>query len=89
MTKSFKKSKVTILFAVLLLAGLMSVGFKQSALAFSIDTSNIHLNFDNLVGSPGAQGPPGDKGPIGETGDKGPIGDIGPIGPPGIPGPIF
>ncbi|MGN6709409.1 MAG: hypothetical protein ACTHKF_08695 [Candidatus Nitrosocosmicus sp.] len=80
MTKSFKKSKVTILFAVLLLAGLMSVGFKQSALAFSIDTSNIHLNFDNLVGSPGAPGPPGDKGPIG---------DIGPIGPPGIPGPIF
>jgi hypothetical protein len=72
------------LFTVLLLAGLMSGGFKQSALAFSIDTGNIHLNFDNLVGSPGAQGPPGPTGDKGPTGDQGPI---GPIGPPGIPGP--
>lgn len=88
--KSYKKSTITLLLTVALLAGLISVVFKQSALAFSIDVGNIHMNFDNLLGSPGAQGPPGPQGPQGDKGDKGDTGAQGPkgnTGPSGAPCP--
>jgi hypothetical protein len=66
----------------------MSVAFKQSALAFSIDFSglpgfgdNQGLNFFGIKGEKGdtvATGPQGEKGDKGDNGDKGDTGLQGP-----------
>src|SRR6476620_7056360 len=100
---SYMKSSITILFTVALLTELMSVAFKQSALAFSIDFSglpglgdNQGLNFfgiKGVKGDTGPQGPPGEKGEKGDTGEqglpglKGDKGDKGDTGPQGEQGP--
>ena len=90
---SYRKSSITILFTVALLTELMSVAFKQSALAFSIDFSglpgfgdNQGLNFFGIKGIKGDTGPQGergekcDKGDKGDTGAQGPQGEQGPAG---------
>jgi hypothetical protein len=82
---SYRKSSITILFTVALLTGLMSVAFKQSTFAFSIDFSGLPgfgdsqgLNFfKGLKGDTGAQGIKGDTGATGPQGDKGDKGDSG------------
>jgi len=90
---SYRKSSITILFTVALLTGLVSVLFKQSALAFSIDFSGLPgfgdkqgLNFFNIKGDKGDTGPQGPAGPQGERGEKGDKGDTGLQGPPGEKG---
>jgi hypothetical protein len=86
---SNRKSSITILFTIALLTGFISIAFKQSALAFSIDFSGLpgfggNGGLDLLKGPKGDTGPPGPPGPAGAKGDKG---DTGAQGPPGPPGP--
>jgi hypothetical protein len=82
---SFSKLKISLLFTIALLTGFLSIAYKQSAFAFSIDFSGLPgfgdgqgINF--FQGAKGDTGPQGEQGPAGEKGDKG---DTGPQGPAG------
>ena len=65
---------------ITLATGFTSIAYIQSVHAFSIDVGDVHMNFDNLLGSSGSQGPPGPNGDKGDTGPQGPQGEQGPPG---------
>jgi Collagen triple helix repeat (20 copies) len=73
---SNRKSSITILFTIALLTGFISIAFKQSALAFSIEFSGLP-GFGGNGGLDFLKGPKGDKGDTGSQGEQGPKGDTG------------
>jgi hypothetical protein len=88
---SNRKSSITILFTIALLTGFISIAFKQSALAFSIDFSGLpgfsgNQGLDLLKGPKGDKGDTGAQGPPGPPGPKGDTGATGAQGPPGPKG---
>jgi hypothetical protein len=82
---SNRKSSITILFTIALLTGFISVAFKQSALAFSIDFNGLP-GFGGNGGLDFLKGPKGDKGDTGATGAQGEQGPKGDTGAQGLAG---
>ncbi|HEY6535865.1 MAG TPA: hypothetical protein VIY08_08755 [Candidatus Nitrosocosmicus sp.] len=72
---SNRKSKITILFAIALLTGFISIAFKQYACAFSIDFSGLpgfggNGGLDFLKDSKCDKGNTGPQGPSGLQGKQ-------------------
>jgi hypothetical protein len=79
---SNRKSSIIILFTIALLTGFISIAFKQSVFAFSIDFSGLpgfggNGGLDFLKGPKDDKGDTGPQGPPGIQGEQGPKGDTG------------